>query len=90
MRSKKTERKSQNRFPVGFDERCVREIIDHYDNQAEEEIFAEREAFRRHEKELRRQDLTEAEIEAVLAREANELSRAGEPKSSQGLNNEKR
>jgi len=59
----------------------VREIIDHYDNQTEEEILAEHEAFRRREEELRRQKLTEAEIDAILSREANELSRAGEPKS---------
>ncbi len=74
-------RKSLNRFPPGWDERRVREIIDHYDNQSEDEIFAEHEAFRRREEELRRQKLSEAEIEAVLAREANELARAGEPKS---------
>ncbi len=59
----------------------MREIIDHYDNQTEEEILAEHEAFRRREEELRRQKLTEAEIDAILSREANELSRAGEPKS---------
>lgn len=74
-------RKNLNRFPPGWNERRVREIIDHYDNQTEEEIFAEHEAFRRREKELRRQKLSAAEIEAILAREANELARAGEPKS---------
>ena len=74
-------RRNKNRFPPGWDERRVREVIDHYDNQTADEAFAEDEAFRRREKELRRQKLSEAEIEATLAREANELARAGEPKS---------
>lgn len=75
----KTKRKNQ--FPPGWDERRVREILDHYENQTDEEAAAEDEAFRRRTEELRRQKLSEAEIEATLAREANELARAGEPKS---------
>lgn len=74
-------RKNPNRFPPGWDERRVREILDHYENQTDEEAAAEDEAFYRRAEELRRQNLTEAEIEVVLAREANELARAGEPKS---------
>ena len=74
-------RKNPNRFPPGWDEQRVREILDHYENQTDEEAAAEDEAFRHREEELRRQNLTEAEIDAILSREANELSRAGEPKS---------
>ncbi|MEK7729823.1 MAG: hypothetical protein AAB354_15555 [candidate division KSB1 bacterium] len=73
--------RTKNQFPPGWDERRVREVLDHYENQTDEEAAAEDEAFRRREKELRRQNLPEAEIEAVLVREANEFARAGEPKS---------
>jgi hypothetical protein len=34
----------QNRFPPGWDEDRVREVLDHYENQTEEEAIAEDEA----------------------------------------------
>ena len=34
----------KNRFPAGWDEKIVREVIDHYENQTEEEALAEDEA----------------------------------------------
>ena len=34
----------KNRFPPGWDEERVREVIDHYENQTEEEALAEDEA----------------------------------------------
>ena len=60
--------------------RWVREIIDHYDNQTDEEAAAELEAFDRRARELRRQKLSEQEIDKILEQEANELCKAGEPK----------
>ncbi len=74
-------RKNLNKFPPGLDEQKVRKIIDHYDNQTEEEFIAELEAFDQRANELRRQKYTEDEIDKILEREANELCKAGEPKS---------
>ena len=36
--------KKRNRFPKGWDESRVREVIEHYDSQSEEEAVAEDEA----------------------------------------------
>jgi hypothetical protein len=72
--------KDPNKYPSGFDRRRVQEIIDHYDNQTEEEALAEDEAFRRRTDELRRQKYTEEEIDKILEQEAAELCKAGEPK----------
>lgn len=73
-------RKNLNKFPPGLDEQKVRKIIDHYDNQTEEEFIAELEAFDRRAKELRIQKFSEAEIEKILEQEADELCKAGAPK----------
>ena len=35
---------SQNQFPPGWDEKRVREVIEHYEHQSEDEQFAEIEA----------------------------------------------
>ncbi|MCR4411495.1 MAG: hypothetical protein NUV77_03605 [Thermoguttaceae bacterium] len=37
---------SQQKFPPGWDEQRVREVLAHYENQSEEEQFAEIEAAR--------------------------------------------
>jgi len=34
----------KNRFPAGWDEKMVQEVIDHYENQTEEEALAEDES----------------------------------------------
>jgi hypothetical protein len=73
-------RKTLNQFPPGWDERRVRKIIEHYDNQTDEEAAAELEAFSRRADELRRQKYTEEEIDKILEQEADELSKTGEPK----------
>jgi hypothetical protein len=73
-------RKNPNKFPPGLDEQKVRKIIDHYDNQTEDEFIAELEAFDRRADELRRQKYTEEEIDKILEQEADELCKAGEPK----------
>jgi len=39
-------RKDPNKYPPGLNARRVQAIIDHYDNQSEEEALAEDEAFR--------------------------------------------
>jgi hypothetical protein len=36
--------KKKQKFPPGWDEKRVREVIDHYENQTEDEQFAEIEA----------------------------------------------
>jgi len=36
--------KKRNRFPKGWDESRVREVLDHYESQTEEEALAEDEA----------------------------------------------
>ena len=72
--------KDPNKYPPGLDARRVQEIIDHYENQTEEEAFAEDEAFRRRTNELRRQKLSKEEIDRILEQEAEALSRIGEPK----------
>ena len=36
--------KKKNRFPKGWDEARVRDVLDHYENQAEDEAVAEDEA----------------------------------------------
>ena len=66
--------KKVNKFPPGLDERRVREIINHYENQTEEE------AFRRRTDALRRQKFTEEEIDKILEHEADKLSECGKPK----------
>ena len=71
--------KDPNKYPPGLDARRVREIINLYDNQTEEEAAAEDKAFRRRAREIRRQKFTKEEIEKILEREANELCKAGEP-----------
>lgn len=73
-------RKNLNKFPPGLDEQKVRKIIDHYDNQTEDEFIAELEAFDRRANELRRQKFTEEEIDKILEQEADELCKVGEPK----------
>ena len=73
-------RKNPNKFPPGLDEQKVRKIIEHYDNQTEDEFIAELEALDRRADELRRQKYTEEEIEKILEQEADELSKAEEPK----------
>jgi hypothetical protein len=35
---------SENRFPKGWDEQRVRRLLDHYENQSEDEAVAEDEA----------------------------------------------
>lgn len=72
-------RKNPNKFPPGLNEQKVRKIIDHYDNQSEEEFIVELETFDRRANELRRQKLTEEQIDKILEQEANELCKAGEP-----------
>ncbi|MCI0617628.1 hypothetical protein L0244_32030 [bacterium] len=72
--------KDPNKYPPGLDRRRVQKIIDHYDNQTEEEALAEDEAFRRRADELRRQKYTEDEIDKILEQEADELCKPGEPK----------
>ncbi|MGH7453918.1 MAG: hypothetical protein ACRENG_21385 [bacterium] len=72
--------KDPNKYPPGLDRRWVQEIIDHDDNQTEEEALAEDEAFRRRADELRRQKYTQEEIDKILEQEADELCKAGEPK----------
>ncbi len=37
---------SKQKFPPGWDEKCVRELIAHYENQTEDEEFADIEASR--------------------------------------------
>lgn len=37
-------KKMQNRFPEGWDEARVRDVIEYYENQTEEEAVAEHEA----------------------------------------------
>lgn len=37
-------KKTENRFPVGWDEERVRRVLAHYESQSEEEAFAEDEA----------------------------------------------
>jgi len=73
--------KDPNKYPPGMNAQRVRAIIDHYDNQTEEEALAEDEAFRRRASELRRLKLSEEEIDKILEQEANKLCKAGEPKS---------
>jgi len=73
--------KDPNKYPPGLNAQRVREIIDHYDNQTEGEALAEDEAFRRRANELRRQKLSEEKIDKILEQEADELCKAGEPKS---------
>jgi hypothetical protein len=72
--------KDPNKYPPGLNAQRVREIIDHYDNQTDEEAAAELEAFTRRVDELRRQKFTEEEIDRILTKEANELSEWGKPK----------
>lgn len=74
-------KKDPNKYPPGLNAQKVREIIDHYDNQTEDEALAEDEAFRRRARELRRQKFSAAEIDKILEHEADELCKAGEPKS---------
>ena len=38
--------KKKQKFPAGWDEKRVREVLDHYENQSEDEQFAEIEAAR--------------------------------------------
>jgi len=73
-------RKDPNKYPRGLNAQRVREIIEHYDYQTEEEALAEDEAFRRRASELRRQKFSEDEIAKILEREADELCKAGDPK----------
>lgn len=73
-------RKNPNQFPPGWDEQQVRKVIEHYDNQTDEEAAAELEAFSRRENELRHQKYTEEEIDKIMEQEADELSKAGDPK----------
>lgn len=73
-------RKNPNQFPPGWDEQRVRKVIEHYDNQTDEEAAAELEAFSRRENELRHQKYTEEEIDKIMEQEADELSKAGDPK----------
>lgn len=72
--------KKKTKHAPELDEQKLREIIEHYDNQTEEEAAAEDESFRRRANELRRQKHTEREIDEILMKEANELSKSGEPK----------
>jgi len=74
-------KKDPNQYPPGFNAQRVRAIIDHYDNQTEDEALAEDKAFRRRARELRRQKFTKEKIDKILEQEANELCKAGEPKS---------
>lgn len=37
-------KKAENQFPAGWDEARVRSVIDHYENQTEDEAVAEDEA----------------------------------------------
>ena len=34
----------KGKFPIGWDERAVQEVIDHYEDQTEEEVLAEDES----------------------------------------------
>jgi hypothetical protein len=43
-RAKETQMKKRNRFPKGWNEARVREVLDHYESQTEEEAVAEDEA----------------------------------------------
>ncbi len=72
--------KDPNKYPPGLKRRRVQAIIDHYDNQTEDEFIAELEAFDRRANELRRPKYSEEEIDKILEQEADELCKAGEPK----------
>jgi hypothetical protein len=56
-----------NKFPKGWNEERVREVIEHYENQSEDEQFAEIEAAREHD------DTTMMAIPAKLAPEVRAL-----------------
>ena len=40
----KTKRKDPNRYPKGWDAKSIQALIDHYDNQSEDDAVAEDEA----------------------------------------------
>jgi hypothetical protein len=40
----KARKKTRNRFPKGWDEKKIKDLIDHYENQGEDEAAAEDEA----------------------------------------------
>jgi len=80
-------RKFLNQFPPGWDERRVRKVIEHYDNQTDEEAAAELEAFDRRANELRRQKLSEIVKERLRLEES--LIR-GLKKNAANGNNKKR
>ncbi|MGH7492292.1 MAG: hypothetical protein ACREOO_07845 [bacterium] len=63
-----------------WNEPGVRDIVEHYENQTDEEAAAEDQAFRRRAEALRRQNLTDDEIDRILTEEADKLSKYGESK----------
>ena len=46
MKTAKTKKKVVNEFPEGWDEARVRRVLEYYENQSEDEQFAEIEAAR--------------------------------------------
>jgi len=44
MKKKPTKAKPRQQFPPGWDEKRVRQVLEHYENQTEEEAVAEDEA----------------------------------------------
>jgi hypothetical protein len=77
--------KNFNEYSPGFDERRVREIIDHYENQIEEEAVAEDEAPRRRSDELRRPKYTEEEINKILEQEPTSLAKLENQANEKGI-----
>jgi len=64
---------SKQKFPPGWDEQRVREVLEHYENQSEDEQFAEIEAAREAEGMTMMAVPTELapEVRALIARKQN-------------------
>lgn len=73
-------RRKQSKRALELEQQKLQEIVEHYDNQTDDEAAAEDDAFRRSANTLRRQKRTEREIDRILTHEADELVKVGEPK----------
>lgn len=73
-------KRKQSKRALEQEQQKLQEIVEHYDNQTDDEAAAEDEAFRRRANALRRQKRTEREIDRILTQEADELAKVGEPK----------
>lgn len=76
-------KRKQSKRALEQEQQKLQEIVEHYDNQTDDEAAAEDEAFRRRANALRRQKRTEREIDRILTQEADELVKVGEPKPRQ-------